>query len=742
MADLNYIDRDLEVKIVGQDSTGNTVNYVSADASGNMAVKDAADGPVTPGTVASFSTLVGGQFNTSLPTLTTGQQAALQIDSSGRVIIRPLTSADVVTAAQGTAAALSGKWPVQITDGTNTMPTMDVAARAGFQKITDGTNTAAVKAASTAAATTDTALVVALSPNTRPQTTADTFVTGTLSALGQSVVINCTGCATVGWNTTGTWSGTMTMEVNYGDANWYLVETLDTNIVDTGVPSVITTWTEALNNDPWITNVGGAVQARIRFTIYNSGTATINMNASSGINAVRVYNLQPKALTAGVFGLNSGNQVQLATDASGNSQVVGNVASGVADSGNPVKIGGAYNTTPPILTNGQRGDLQLDSRGYALVNTNSDLATYSASIVNLSPQSAATDFLTIKGSSTKKVIINKVNISGIQTNAGVESFSLIKRSTLNTGGGVGTVVQSQYARTVASSNTATVTVTATGAGNLLVVVAADQDARTITAVSDGTNAFTQATGAAASNGGSNGRADIWYLLSSTAGKTTITVTFSGVSTTKDVYFLELSGNGLAFQLAATTGAANKAATEAGTALTNTAPGLVIGVVVTNGSITASPAATNTQFTNGTIGTGGGSAIAWLMGGVSTYTPSWNDSVTSGAAYANSTAAFTVGGNTVPSISAVPHDSGDAAATASVNRYLSNPTLGSTVGTVRSTQVLIPTATGLGGNTTWTLPSPNGKGIVLNNANESLNLNLNGLTLGGGSLAVDIEWTEQ
>jgi len=50
---------------------------------------------------------------------------------------------------QGNPAALTQKWPVQVTDGTNTMPTMDAVARAGVQKITDGTNTAGVKAAST-----------------------------------------------------------------------------------------------------------------------------------------------------------------------------------------------------------------------------------------------------------------------------------------------------------------------------------------------------------------------------------------------------------------------------------------------------------------------------------------------------------------------------------------------------------------------------------------------------------------
>jgi hypothetical protein len=41
----------------------------------------------------------------------------------------------------------------------------------------------------------------------------------------------------------------------------------------------------------------------------------------------------------------------------------GNVAAGATDAGNPLKIGGKYNTTPPTLTSGQRGDLQLDSVG-------------------------------------------------------------------------------------------------------------------------------------------------------------------------------------------------------------------------------------------------------------------------------------------------------------------------------------------------------------------------------------------
>lgn len=42
----------------------------------------------------------------------------------------------------------------------------------------------------------------------------------------------------------------------------------------------------------------------------------------------------------------------------------GNVASGAADSGNPQKVGGVYNSTLPTFTTGQRADLQLTSRGH------------------------------------------------------------------------------------------------------------------------------------------------------------------------------------------------------------------------------------------------------------------------------------------------------------------------------------------------------------------------------------------
>lgn len=53
----------------------------------------------------------------------------------------------------------------KITNGTQSMPTMDAVARKGFMALTDGTSTAGVTAASTAAVAATPALVVAQSPN-------------------------------------------------------------------------------------------------------------------------------------------------------------------------------------------------------------------------------------------------------------------------------------------------------------------------------------------------------------------------------------------------------------------------------------------------------------------------------------------------------------------------------------------------------------------------------------------------
>ena len=49
--------------------------------------KDVADGSATGGTAGTFSQLAGAIYNSTPPTLTTGQQVALQVDSAGRLMV-------------------------------------------------------------------------------------------------------------------------------------------------------------------------------------------------------------------------------------------------------------------------------------------------------------------------------------------------------------------------------------------------------------------------------------------------------------------------------------------------------------------------------------------------------------------------------------------------------------------------------------------------------------------------------
>ena len=124
-----------------------TSNPVPITGGNTIAVstQDLADGPVTPGTVATKSILNGGQYNSTLPTLTAAQQSAIQLDSSGRILVSQPTAsalnatvisptaanfnATIVQAtasnlnalvAQGNKGTLAQAWYVQGTDGTNT----------------------------------------------------------------------------------------------------------------------------------------------------------------------------------------------------------------------------------------------------------------------------------------------------------------------------------------------------------------------------------------------------------------------------------------------------------------------------------------------------------------------------------------------------------------------------------------------------------------------------------------------
>lgn len=124
--------------------------------------------------------LAGAQANASAPSWTEATHNPLSQTLAGALRIGgtvtatgPLTD----TQLRASAVPVSGTFfqATQPVSGTVTanQGTANTAANAWFAKITDGTNTAAVKAASTAAATTDPASVVAISPNAALPLTAE-----------------------------------------------------------------------------------------------------------------------------------------------------------------------------------------------------------------------------------------------------------------------------------------------------------------------------------------------------------------------------------------------------------------------------------------------------------------------------------------------------------------------------------------------------------------------------------------
>ena len=85
--------------------------------------RDQSDGSVTGGTAGTFSSLGGGLYNTALPTLTNGQQAAFQLDSSGRLIISP--------SAGGSISVTNFPSTVDTNYGTVSASTIRTAAQLG-----------------------------------------------------------------------------------------------------------------------------------------------------------------------------------------------------------------------------------------------------------------------------------------------------------------------------------------------------------------------------------------------------------------------------------------------------------------------------------------------------------------------------------------------------------------------------------------------------------------------------------
>lgn len=100
------------------------------------------------------------------------------------------------------------------------------------------------------------------------------------------------------------------------------------------------------------------------------------------------------------------------------------------------------------------------------------------------------------------------------------------------------------------------------------------------------------------------------------------------------------------------------------------------------------------------------------------------------------------GGTSTTATNVPHDSADAAGTATVRGYTANPTTGTLVGIVRTCRTQAVTQGADRTPVEWTFGESPAKALYLRGTSEVLSLNFNSTTITGPVLGVYIEWVEE
>ncbi len=104
-------------------------------------------------------------------------------------------------------------------------------------------------------------------------------------------------------------------------------------------------------------------------------------------------------------------------------------------------------------------------------------------------------------------------------------------------------------------------------------------------------------------------------------------------------------------------------------------------------------------------------------------------------------ANTVGTSTNPT--AVPHDSNNAAATATINAYTANPTTGALVGNLVTKNVIVETAAATTDFQGWDYSQDEAvQPVILRGIAQVFAINLGGVTVAGSSLNISVVWTEE
>ncbi len=330
-----------------------------SDIDSNLPTKDTADGTIgsTSPTVAQQ---VGGTDGTNL--------RAISVDTTGKLISKAQLQDNSGTAIILGQNVMASSLPVTLSSNQSNISviTSDISPSNGSITALDSATISLVGA------------------------NGQVFYTGTPTANSSAVFsLSSIGTIDIQLNLIGA-GGTIVVEVSMdGGSFWFR-------------PNVYQVSTQSYTNGftaPFMAtvNVTGMTHIRARSTVSWTGTGTIIVKESVRSRSITIGDALPTganiigAVTqSGTWNINNvSGTVSLPTGAAtsslqttgnttlstiesdltnGNNKVQGNSPSGSSDSGNPVKVGGIFNTSLPILTTGQRGDLQLDASARTIIS--------------------------------------------------------------------------------------------------------------------------------------------------------------------------------------------------------------------------------------------------------------------------------------------------------------------------------------------------------------------------------------
>ena len=240
-------------------------------------------------------------------------------------------------------------------------------------------------------------------------------VTANFTTAGNNLVLQTNGASQCSFQANGTWTGLIAAYASADGSNYQNVPLFswtdfskqtfsgDTNLYSFacgGFKSIkidaVTLTSGTANVVVWL-NVGNNVNI---VTSPNAASFLATVNVAAGTNVIGHVITDSSSTTAATQ----------ATASNLNAQVQGPAASGASKSGNPVQVGGVFNTTQPTVTTGQMVEAQSTARGALIVSTGVD----NFNINNVSgtvslPTGAATSALQTTGNTSLASIVTNTN---------------------------------------------------------------------------------------------------------------------------------------------------------------------------------------------------------------------------------------------------------------------------------------------------------------------------------------------